>query len=851
MEKAEVFIRDKKALYLETIIKIHKIFFNSKEINPALTEILRVLDNSKILESGFFILLNGDEESNDFILSERVKKEKEFEKMLSEGKLPACIADFRNTDEDFEIIFGEAEKCKDCLLRDSCGSESSVLLKIKFNDMPFGVLKGKIKDEDIGKDEKSLEKEILTGLANDIGFFLHTFKMEKEKNIIKNRFLSLFENSPGCIFFYSLEGRFIDVNNACVEIFGYSSKEELFGINMEKELFVSEEERKRYFDELTKRGKIENYRLNLKKKNGELINIEVTSTLVRNEKGKAVGLLGIISDVTERIKYEDELKKSEEKFRRIFNSLTEIYVRVDLDGRIELVSPSVEKITGYKPEELIGRKAIELYKNKGDREKILKAIYKRGFIKDYELTLKRKDGEFILCSASLSLERDKKGKPLAIEGILVDITERVKREKKLRILALAIEHLDSAFVITDLDANIEYVNRAFEKITGYRKSEVIGKNPRILKSGKHGKGFYREFWNTLTAGKLWRGVFINKKKNGEIYYEGATVFPVLNEEGKIINYGALKKDITEKIKKEKELFYKNRELEKTNTLLKETQSQLIHQEKLASIGVLAAGIAHELNNPIGFISSNLNTLKKYNKTMREFMKTISEELEKRKGRSGEIEEIVNLMKKFKKEKYVDFMLEDVKDLVEESLEGAERISSIVKSLRNFSRVDQIGEFKEYDIREGIENTLVIAKNSYKYVAEIKKDFKDVPPVKCNPNEINQVFLNVIVNAAQAIESEERNGKGIIEIKVYEEDDYVCCSIYDDGPQIPEEIINRIFDPFFTTKEAGKGTGLGLNISYDIVVNKHKGQLLVENCQPKGVKFTIKLPENLRMEGEEE
>ena len=202
---------------------------------------------------------------------------------------------------------------------------------------------------------------------------------------------------------------------------------------------------------------------------------------------------------------------------------------------------------------------------------------------------------------------------------------------------------------------------------------------------------------------------------------------------------------------------------------------------------------------------------------------------------------MNRESKYKKENHIDFLLEDVGDLVNESLEGVERITSIVKNLRSFSRIDQIGEIKEYDIREGIKSTLIIAKNNYKYVAEVKTEFEEVPSIKCMPNEINQVFLNIIVNAAQAIESEKRKEKGLILIKVYEEKDFVCCSIYDDGPKIPEEVINKIFDPFFTTKEAGKGTGLGLNISYDIIVNKHKGKLLVENCSEKGVKFIIKLP----------
>ena len=181
------------------------------------------------------------------------------------------------------------------------------------------------------------------------------------------------------------------------------------------------------------------------------------------------------------------------------------------------------------------------------------------------------------------------------------------------------------------------------------------------------------------------------------------------------------------------------------------------------------------------------------------------------------------------------------DIFAESKDGFERIVKIVSNLKNFSRVDQSGQFEQFDVNAGIESTLVVAWNELKYVSEIRKDFGAVPAVRAKGNEINQVFLNILVNAAQALGSMNRSEKGCIDISTLTEEDKVVIAIRDNGPGIPASIKNKIFDPFFTTKEPGKGTGLGLSISYDIVVNKHGGSLRVESEPGMGTVFFISLP----------
>jgi signal transduction histidine kinase len=199
---------------------------------------------------------------------------------------------------------------------------------------------------------------------------------------------------------------------------------------------------------------------------------------------------------------------------------------------------------------------------------------------------------------------------------------------------------------------------------------------------------------------------------------------------------------------------------------------------------------------------------------------------------------------------IDFILKDIQGLFNESKEGLNRITSIIQNLRDFSRIDHAGEFEESHLNDGINTTLIVARNEIKYDADVKTEFGDLPSVPCNPGQINQVLLNILLNAAQAIKSQEREDKGLITIKTYASENKAVIEIADNGPGIAPDKLSKIFDPFFTTKPAGKGTGLGLSVSYDIIVNKHKGELLVDSTVGEGTKFTIKLPIKLDIEESE-
>ncbi len=302
-------------------------------------------------------------------------------------------------------------------------------------------------------------------------------------------------------------------------------------------------------------------------------------------------------------------------------------------------------------------------------------------------------------------------------------------------------------------------------------------------------------------------------------------------------------DVTKEINMREEIEDLYNKLLIEHNILKKTESNLVQQEKMASIGNLSAGIAHEINNPLGFITLNLDVIKDYVATFQSYQNLLENYLESTKEKVGEefkenIDEIYEM-----KNDEIDDIYEDLDDVFSETKEGLDRILNIVQNLKNFSRIDNTSISSNYDLNKAIEATLIIAKNEIKYYCDVEKKLGDIPLIECVGGEINQVLLNIIVNASQAIQEQKRDGnnRGKIFIETYANKKSVFCKIADDGPGIPKENINSIFDPFFTTKEIGKGTGLGLNISYNIIVNKHKGKLGVKSEVGKGTEFLIEIP----------
>jgi len=275
-------------------------------------------------------------------------------------------------------------------------------------------------------------------------------------------------------------------------------------------------------------------------------------------------------------------------------------------------------------------------------------------------------------------------------------------------------------------------------------------------------------------------------------------------------------------------------LEQTLEHLQQAQMQLVQVEKMASIGQLAAGVAHEINNPIGFISSNLNSLANYVEDLKRVLAAYDELLGECLQSSSELRAKAEEVRRLRDEADVNYILSDLVDLISESIEGTHRVRQIVSDLRDFSHVDS-PEVTEEDINQLLDKTINVAWNELKYKTEVVREYGQIPAIPCYGGKLGQVFLNLLVNAAQAIEK-----RGTITIRTGAGDDHVWVEIEDTGCGIPPEHLNRIFEPFFTTKEVGKGTGLGLHLAYKIV-QAHQGRITVQSTVGKGTTFRIELP----------
>ncbi len=265
--------------------------------------------------------------------------------------------------------------------------------------------------------------------------------------------------------------------------------------------------------------------------------------------------------------------------------------------------------------------------------------------------------------------------------------------------------------------------------------------------------------------------------------------------------------------------------------LEDAQNQLLQSEKMASIGQLAAGVAHEINNPVGYIGSNLSTLTKYVGDILNLVEAYESADGVLKGAPAMYQEILNIREEIE----IDYLKEDLHALIDESLEGVDRVKRIVRDLKDFSHVDE-AEWQEADLHKCLDSTLNIVHNEIKYKAEVRKEYGELPLIYCMPSQLNQVFMNLLVNAVHAIEDH-----GVITIRTGTlGDGRVSIEISDTGMGIPPENLNKLFDPFFTTKPVGEGTGLGLSLSFGII-EKHKGRIEVESEMGKGSTFRIFLP----------
>jgi two-component system, NtrC family, sensor kinase len=570
----------------------------------------------------------------------------------------------------------------------------------------------------------------------------------------------------------------------------------------------------------------------------------------------------------------------------------------DLSGRIVRCNPAFARIAGLSVDVVLGQQESDIWDASEGQHCDLedRKVLETGQMRRQDRRFSAHGREVHLLIARTPISTDDARGWRGVLCVANDLTALERMNDLLETTNMELQAQKTAMdehaivSIADTDGVITYVNDKFCAISGYAREELLGQSHHVVNSEQHPIEYFDGMWQTITAGQVWHGEICNRRKDGSFYWVDSTIVPFLGLDGAPTQYIGIRTDISARKEMERSLQDINLELqrrvdERTAALslakqqleadiderkrsqallkqqyqqleglhreLQDAQSQLLQSEKLASIGQLAAGMAHEINNPIGFVQSNLGTLENYIRdlfTIIQAYETCEASLPPEITPHGDV---VNL----KRQLDLAYLKTDIPALLSESREGIARVRKIVQDLKDFSRLDSSPDWQYADLHQGIESTLNIVQNEIKYRADVVKEYGEIPAIECLPSQLNQVFMNLLVNAAHAIEGPRGSitlRTGCVAATANEADNSatdnnheadckaVWIEVVDTGKGIPAELVSRIFDPFFTTKAVGKGTGLGLSLAYGII-QKHNGRIEVTSEVGKGSTFRITLP----------
>ena len=506
--------------------------------------------------------------------------------------------------------------------------------------------------------------------------------------------------------------------------------------------------------------------------------------------GKVIGSQGVLLDITERKLADAQLRASEERYKGLFERSLDCVFLSDFEGKFLDANPAALKLLGYEPKDITSLTFASLLTPEQFPLALqaTEEIRTTGFQKTpTEFRLRTRDGRHVLVETQSSLiYRD--GKPFAIQGIARNITARRHAEESLARLATAVEQSAESIVITDTKGIILYANPALEKTSGYTRAEVLGQSTRLLKSGKQDAEFYRRLWSVLAQGEIWSGHFINRHKNGNYYEEEATISPVRDTAGKIVNYVAVKRDVTREI---------------------QLEAQFRQSQKMEAIGQLAGGVAHDFNNILAVIQLQAGLLK-----------TEQTLTDKQLEYAGDIEK------------------------------SAQRAANLTRQLLLFSR-KQAMQLRDLDLNEVTTNIAKMLQRVLHENIQMQFKLSTRPVlIHADAGMLDQVMMNLTVNAKDAmpdggdlyietsvVELDETAAAKMPQARV---GSFARLTVRDTGCGISPENLVHIFEPFFTTKEIGKGTGLGLATVFGIV-QQHQGWIIVSSELGQGTAFQVYLP----------
>ncbi len=595
---------------------------------------------------------------------------------------------------------------------------------------------------------------------------------------------SLFESSIDAILLTSPSGEILAANPAACRILGRTEEElKLIGCAGVADPDDPRHDAAREERQRTGRFKGE---LSLVRKDGSKFPAELSSSVLKDYYGNERTSM-IIRDITERKEAEKSLEEKEEYLRALVENASDAIAVLNKNFENVYRSPSRKRLLGYEEDEGVG--ALDTV-HPDDRDIVRSALEglknSPGSRVTVQLRLKHKDGSWRIVEATgvNLLDND------AVRGIVInyrDITARKKAEEATRLWVAAIQSAANAIVITDREANIQFVNAAFTALTGYGADEAAGQNPRLLKSGRHPESFYKQMWDTISAGRPWHGQLVNKRKDGNLYDEEMTITPVKDDGLSVTHYIAIKEDISDR---------------------KKLQEQLIQSQKMESIGILAAGIAHDFNNVLGIILGNSSLIE----------------------RMREADERV---------------LKSARAITQ----AADRGASLVRQMLTFARKSEVS-FSLVSLNDCVKELQKLFYETFPRTMTLVCQLDEhLPPVTADSTQIHQVLLNLSVNARDAmrgsgalvISTDTASCEEVrSEFSGARAGAYARMTISDNGEGMDEETRQHVFEPFFTTKGPGKGTGLGLSVVFGIVEN-HGGYINVVSERGRGTTFTIYLP----------
>ena len=613
------------------------------------------------------------------------------------------------------------------------------------------------------------------------------------------RLSAVVEASPtGIVVSRLLDGKVLEANDAAVRLYGFTREEALGRTVGELGTYVDLSQRDELVRQLTQHGSVEQFPIEFRRRSGEVGVLEMSGRVV--ELGGEKCLVSMLLDVTARKRAEESLRASEVQFRQLVDNITDVFWITSPDFAVmHYVSPGFEKIWGRSVESLYAEPHLWV-------DAILPAERERVFASfgalstsdqevEAEYRIVRPDGAVRWIRDRSFRVIDASGKVTRLAGLASDITANRQAEDEVRALSRVVEQSPLSIIITDRAGTIEYVNPYFERATGYTKGEVLGQNPRLLKSGTMPAKTYDEMWTAITAGGEWRGELCNRRKSGELFWESAVISGIRDGDGAIAHYIAVKEDVTER---------KLAEAERSNL-----EAQVQQAQRLESVGRLAGGVAHDFNNMLAVILS--------------YAEMASEQVARGEPLHDDLQVIGD---------------------------AARRSADLTRQLLLFSRQQPVAP-RALDLNESIQGML---KMLHRLVGENVR-LVWVPETKLwavmiDPTQVDQILANLCVNARDAIADV---GKLTVETSNVTLDEGYCAShagvspgayvrltVSDDGCGIGADDLAHVFEPFFTTKEVGKGTGLGLATVYGIV-KQNDGHIDVSSEVGTGTTFAIYLP----------